>query len=163
MSRKNRKTNEPVDQIESTTPNTDSIIEDQVKESTPPPFFVGTEPEEKPEYELVVDLGEKKDEVMQVPFGSEGKPFVSTKQDMKNPTDPFIVERYEINRIIRKYVDTMQKVIRDPDKTMAEVTPHLFDLMIKEYGYLHSFLETSHNFIRLRAEQLGSQNYVTAE
>lgn len=77
------------------------------------------------------------------------------EKEYKHPFDPINDLHYQLNNAIQPLVDSMQKIIRDPYKAKESMSEQHFNYMVKEYGYLHSFLELSHKIIKERLRERG--------
>lgn len=75
------------------------------------------------------------------------------EKEYKHPFDPINGLHYQLNNAIQPLVDSMQKIIRDPYKAKESMSEQHFNYMVKEYGYLHSFLELSHKLIKERLRE----------
>lgn len=75
------------------------------------------------------------------------------EKEYKHPFDPINDLHYQLNNAIQPLVDSMQKIIRDPYKASEVMSTTHFNYMVKEYGYLHSFLELSHKIIKERLRE----------
>lgn len=75
------------------------------------------------------------------------------EKEYKHPFDPINDLHYQLNNAIQPLVDAMQKIIRDPYKASEVMSTTHFNYMVKEYGYLHSFLELSHKLIKERLRE----------
>ena len=128
---------------------------------TKPETDDGTRPEPPAEKTLTFqELAEKIIESVDGKFPTEAvEQFMSPagEKEYKHPFDPINDLHYQLNNAIQPLVDSMQKIIRDPYKASEVMSTTHFNYMVKEYGYLHSFLELSHKLIKERLRERDSK------